>query len=129
MLAGLTGVGWHQRQGRRTGGDGRRRIPRQPRRIIPYGKRPDGSELPDWKQDYNSGHRKIRARVEHALARLNTFKILRDYRRAGSTLAVTAAGIAHLLSHFAVWTPAKRRTGRSAGAPFSTSRRLHDRRL
>lgn len=64
--------------------------------IIPYRKPRDGSELPAWKQDYNSGHRKIRARVEHALARLKTYKILRDYRRAGRTLAVTAAGIAHL---------------------------------
>ncbi|MDI6102362.1 transposase family protein [Actinoplanes sp. NEAU-A12] len=67
-----------------------------PEVIIPYRKPRDGSELPPWKQDYNSGHRKIRARVEHALARLKTYKILRDYRRAGSTLAVTAAGIAHL---------------------------------
>jgi hypothetical protein len=41
-------------------------------------------------------HRNIRARVEHALARLKTYKILRDYRRAGRTLAATAAGIAHL---------------------------------
>jgi hypothetical protein len=36
------------------------------------------------------------ARVEHALARLKTYKILRDYRRAGRTLAVTASGIARL---------------------------------
>ncbi|WP_146247411.1 hypothetical protein [Micromonospora arborensis] len=57
----------------------------------------DGSELPAWKKDYNTGHRKIRACVKHALARrLKTYKILCDYRRAGRTLAVTAAGIAHL---------------------------------
>jgi DDE superfamily endonuclease len=67
-----------------------------PEVIIPYRKPRDGSELPAWKQDYNAGHRKIRARVEHAPARLKTYKILRDYRRAGHTLAVTAAGIAHL---------------------------------
>ena len=67
-----------------------------PEVIIPYRKPRDGSQLAAWKQDYNSGHRKIRARVEHALARLKTYKILRDYRRAGSTLAVTAAGIAYL---------------------------------
>jgi hypothetical protein len=64
--------------------------------IMPYRKPRDGSELPAWKQDYNAGHRKVRARVEHALARLKTYKILRDYRRAGRTLATTAAGIAHL---------------------------------
>ena len=67
-----------------------------PEVIMPYRKPRDGSELPKWKQDYTAGHRKIRARVEHALARLKTYKILRDYRRAGSTLAETAAGIAHL---------------------------------
>jgi DDE superfamily endonuclease/Helix-turn-helix of DDE superfamily endonuclease len=67
-----------------------------PEVIIPYRQPRDGSELPAWKQDYNGGHRKIRARVEHALARLKTYKILRDYRRAGRTLGITAAGIAHL---------------------------------
>ncbi len=67
-----------------------------PEVIIPYRKPRDGSELPPWKHDYNSRHRKIRACVEHALARLKTYKILRDYRRAGRTLTVTAAGIAHL---------------------------------
>src|SRR3954453_20394920 len=64
--------------------------------IMPYRKPRDGSELPAWKQDYNAAHRKVRARVEHCLARLKTYKILRDYRRAGRTLATTAAGIAHL---------------------------------
>ncbi|OJF11299.1 transposase [Couchioplanes caeruleus subsp. caeruleus] len=67
-----------------------------PEVIIPYRKPVDGSELPDWKQHYNTRHRKVRARVEHCLARLKTYKILRDYRRAARTLAVTAAGIAHL---------------------------------
>lgn len=74
------------------GGDGRRRLPRQPEVIMPYRKPRDGSELPDWKQDYNPGHRKVRARVEHCLARLKTYKILRDYRRAARTLATTATG-------------------------------------
>ena len=55
--------------------------------IMPYRKPRDGGELPEWKQDYNAGHRKVRARVEHALARLKTYKILRDYRRAARTLA------------------------------------------
>jgi hypothetical protein len=44
----------------------------------PYREPRDGSELPAWKQDYNTGHRKIRARVEHALALLKTYRILRD---------------------------------------------------
>jgi hypothetical protein len=41
-------------------------------------------------------HRHVRARVEHTLARMKEFKILRDYRRASSTLTDTASGIAHL---------------------------------
>jgi hypothetical protein len=67
-----------------------------PEVIMPYRKPRDGGELPEWKQSYNAGHRKIRARVEHALARLKTYKILRDYRRAARTLATTAAEICHL---------------------------------
>ncbi len=67
-----------------------------PEVIMPYRKPRDGSELPEWKQDYNADHRKVRARVEHCLARLKTYKILRDYRRASRTMATTAAGKAHL---------------------------------
>ena len=54
---------------------------------MPYRKPRDGSELPDWKEDLNATHRTIRARVEHVLARMKNFKILRDYRRAASTLS------------------------------------------
>jgi hypothetical protein len=35
----------------------------------------DGSELPAWKQDYNTGHRKIRARVEHARAHIRGHRV------------------------------------------------------
>jgi hypothetical protein len=45
------------------------------------------SELPEWKEDLNSLHRTVRARVEHTLARMKCWKILRDYRRAASTLS------------------------------------------
>ena len=38
--------------------------------IVPYRTPRDGSDLPDWKEDLNVGHRKIRARVEHALAQM-----------------------------------------------------------
>ncbi len=64
--------------------------------IIPYRKPADGSDLPDWKKDLNKHHRTVRAQVEHALARMKTFTILRDYRRAAHTLTDTASGIAHL---------------------------------
>lgn len=64
--------------------------------IMPYRKRPDGQPLPEWQEELNTTHRTIRARVEHTLAGLKCWKILRDYRRAASTLADTASGIAHL---------------------------------
>jgi DDE superfamily endonuclease/Helix-turn-helix of DDE superfamily endonuclease len=67
-----------------------------PEVIMPYRKPRDGSDLPNWKEDLNAGHRKIRARVEHALARMKCWKILRDYRRAASTLNDTVSAIAHL---------------------------------
>lgn len=67
-----------------------------PEVVIPYRKPTDGSTLPHWKEDLNAVHRSVRARVEHTLARMKEWKILRDYRRAASTLTDTAAGIAHL---------------------------------
>jgi DDE superfamily endonuclease/Helix-turn-helix of DDE superfamily endonuclease len=64
--------------------------------IIPFRKPRDGSDLPEWKEELNAAHRRVRARVEHALARMKCWKILRDYRRAASTLGDTVSGIAHL---------------------------------
>ena len=40
-----------------------------------------GPAEPARKQAYNANHRSIRVRAEHALARLKTYTILRDYRR------------------------------------------------
>jgi len=67
-----------------------------PEVIIPYRKPTDGSDLPEWKQHLNQEHRTIRARIEHTLAGMKCWKILRDYRRAARTLTDTASGIAHL---------------------------------
>jgi hypothetical protein len=64
--------------------------------IMPYRKRRDGVALENWQEERNAIHRKVRARVEHTLARMKCWKILRDYRRAASTLADTASAIAHL---------------------------------
>ncbi len=41
-------------------------------------------------------HRRRRARVEHAIARLKDWRVLRDYRRRGHHLAVTVRAIAFL---------------------------------
>ncbi|MGW3891492.1 transposase family protein [Micromonospora chokoriensis] len=67
-----------------------------PEVIIPYRKNRDGSPLPVWKQDLNAQHRTVRAQVEHTLARMKNWKILRDYRRAARTLTAAASGIANL---------------------------------
>jgi len=64
--------------------------------VIAYRKPEDGSALRQWQEDLNAVHRGVRARIEHTLARMKEFKILRDYRRAAHTLTDTAAGIAHL---------------------------------
>ena len=41
-------------------------------------------------------HRKRRARVEHAIARLKDWRVLRDHRRRGQQLADTIRAIAFL---------------------------------
>jgi hypothetical protein len=67
-----------------------------PEVIMPFRKPRNRSELPGWQEDLNATHRKVRARVEHTLARMKCWKILRDYRRAASTLGDAVSGIAHL---------------------------------
>ncbi len=67
-----------------------------PEVIIPTAGPGDGTPLPAWQEDLNAVHRSVRARIEHTLARMKCWKILRDYRRKAHTLRDTAAGIAHL---------------------------------
>jgi hypothetical protein len=64
--------------------------------IIPYRKPRDGGGLTDWQEELNAVHRSVRARVEHALARMKNWKILRDHRRKARALNDTVAGIAFL---------------------------------
>jgi hypothetical protein len=63
--------------------------------IIPYRRRP-GEVLPAWKEEHNASHRQVRARVEHAFARMKTWKVLRDCRLRGNGVAVAILGIARL---------------------------------
>ncbi|QUH04196.1 transposase [Saccharopolyspora erythraea] len=49
--------------------------------IMPYRKPTDGSELPEWKDELNSVHKRVRACVEHALAHMKSWNILRNCRR------------------------------------------------
>jgi hypothetical protein len=64
-----------------------------PEVIMPYRKRSDGRSLTAWQEELNPTHRWVRARIEHGLARMNCWKILREDRRAASTLGETASGI------------------------------------
>lgn len=63
--------------------------------IMPYRKPRDGSELPQWKQDLNTVHKRVRARVEHALAHMKSWNVLRNCRRKGRAVyyATSAAAL------------------------------------
>ena len=63
---------------------------------MPYRKRTDGQPLANWQEDRNATHRTVRARIEPHPGPHEALEILRDYRRAASTLADTASAIAHL---------------------------------
>ncbi|MEV7860970.1 transposase [Streptomyces hirsutus] len=63
--------------------------------VIPHRRAP-GEELAAWKQQHNASHRRVRARVEHAFARMKTWKILRDCRLKGEGVHHAMPGIAHL---------------------------------
>ncbi|MFD9136663.1 transposase [Streptomyces bottropensis] len=64
--------------------------------VIPHRREPGQSELPAWKEEHNTSHRKVRARVEHAFARMKTWKILRDCRLKGNGVHHAMLGIARL---------------------------------
>lgn len=64
--------------------------------VIPHRREPGQSKLPDRKEEHNTSHRKVRARVEHAFARMKTWKILRDCRLKGDGVHHAMLGIARL---------------------------------
>ncbi|WP_329364548.1 transposase [Streptomyces sp. NBC_00669] len=64
--------------------------------IIPHRRKASQTELPAWKEEHNTSHRKVRARVEHTFARMKTWKILRDCRRKGDGVHHAMLGIARL---------------------------------
>ncbi|MFF4188855.1 transposase [Streptomyces sp. NPDC001691] len=63
--------------------------------VMPHRRR-KGEELPDWKQAHNKSHKRVRARVEHAFARMKTWKILRDCRLRGDGVRHAMHGVARL---------------------------------
>jgi hypothetical protein len=64
--------------------------------IIPHCRKAGQAELPAWKEEHNTSHRKVRARVEHTFARMKTWKILRDCRLKGDGVYHAMLGIARL---------------------------------
>ncbi|MFE1207515.1 transposase [Streptomyces sp. NPDC058762] len=64
--------------------------------VIPHRRERGQVELPAWKEEHNASHRKVRARVEHAFARMKTWKILRDCRLKGEGVHRAMLGIARL---------------------------------
>ncbi|MFI9004653.1 transposase [Streptomyces sp. NPDC053541] len=64
--------------------------------VIPHRREPGQAELLAWKEGHNASHRKVRARVEHTLARMKTWKILRDCRLKGHGVHHAMLGIARL---------------------------------
>ncbi|MGX1544478.1 transposase [Streptomyces adustus] len=64
--------------------------------LIPHRRRPGQAVLPAWKEEHNASHRKVRTRVEHAFARMKTWKILRDCRLKGDGVHHAMLGIARL---------------------------------
>jgi len=63
--------------------------------VMPHRRRA-GEELRDWQQAHNKSHKQVRARVEHAFARMKTWKILRDCRLRGDGVHTAMLGIARL---------------------------------
>lgn len=68
--------------------------------VMPHRRR-KGEDLPDWKQTHNKPHKQVRARVQHAFARMKTWEIPRDCRLKGEGAQDAMSGIARLrnLSH------------------------------
>ncbi|MGW1779049.1 transposase [Streptomyces sp. NPDC002143] len=63
--------------------------------LMPHRRTP-GEELSDWKREHNRSHKQVRACVEHAFARMKTWKILRDCRLHGDGVHHAMLGIARL---------------------------------
>ena len=67
-----------------------------PEVIMPYRKPAKDAELPEWKTELNTVHKRIRARVEHALAHMKSWNILRNCRRQGDGVWYATRGIAQM---------------------------------
>lgn len=64
--------------------------------VVPHRRERSQAGLPDWKEAHNRSHRRVRARVEHALARMKTWQILRARRPKGDGVHPAMLGITRL---------------------------------
>lgn len=64
--------------------------------LMPHRRERGQTELPAWKEEHNTSHRQVRARVEHVFARMKTWNILRDCRLKGDGVHTAMLGIARL---------------------------------
>ncbi|GAA0672063.1 hypothetical protein GCM10009535_59670 [Streptomyces thermocarboxydovorans] len=64
--------------------------------VIPHRREKGRTELPAWKEEHNTSHRTVRARVEHVFARMKGWKILRGCRLKGDGVHHAMLGIARL---------------------------------
>ncbi|MGO4424158.1 transposase family protein, partial [Streptomyces sp. MCAF7] len=62
--------------------------------VVPHRKRP-GRPLLAGEEEDNAEHRRVRARVEHAFARMKTYKILRDCHQRGDSLHHAVQAVAY----------------------------------
>ena len=64
--------------------------------VIPHRRRRQGEDLPAWKEEHNTSHRRVRARIEHTFARMKSWKILRDCRLRSDGVHHPMLGVARL---------------------------------
>ncbi len=62
---------------------------------VPHRKCP-GRALLQVEEDDNAEHRRVRARVEHVVGRLQNYKLLRDCRQRGDGLHHAVQAVAHM---------------------------------
>jgi hypothetical protein len=62
--------------------------------VIPHRRGRRQTELPAWKEEHNTSHRQVRARVEHVFARMKSWRIPRDCRLKGDGVHHAMLGIA-----------------------------------
>jgi len=65
-----------------------------PEVIMPYRKPGKGRSLAGWQEDLNTVHKRVRARVEHALAHMKSWNILRNCRRKRTGVWYATLGVA-----------------------------------